>query len=128
MSVVWSGAWVTLNAMAALFALLAVAVLIVARQRLIRAPRPVAVGATPSSPVVPLPERFRTLAPSADLIDAVAVTRRSLLASPPGTHPPLPAALSRPAFGTLPGNDAPDPRMQCLTTATMTPASNARLR
>lgn len=128
MSVVWSGAWFALNATAALLAVLAFAVLIVARQRLVRAVRPAAVGATSAASVAARPERFRTLAPSADeLIDAVAVTRRSLLASPPGMHPPLPAGF-RSAHGPLPGPDAPDPRTQCtVATTTMTPAPNAQL-
>jgi hypothetical protein len=129
MSVVWSGAWVALNATAALLAVLAFAMLIVARQRLSRAARPATVDAASSASGAALPERFRTLTPSADeWIDAVAVTRRSLLASPPGKHPPLPA-LARPAHGPLPGPDAPDLWTQCFATATTTRNSspNARL-
>jgi len=128
MSVVWSGTSVALNAVAALSALVAFAVLIVARQRLARAFAPVAAGATRSAAVAALPERFCTLAPAAaESIDAVAVTRQSLLASPPGKHPPLPTP-PRSAHGPLPGPDAPDPRTQCIATTTTTPAPNARLR
>lgn len=128
MSVVWSGAWVAHNAGAALLALLVLAVLIAAHHRLLRASRPVAaVGATLSAAMAPLPERLRTLAPVADdLIDPLAVPRRSPLASSPGKYPRLPVVL-RPANGRFPGTDAPDPQTLRTDATTTTPASNVRL-